>query len=747
MPTKATKTAAVKKTATVTKRKPRVRKDNARAAVVSLGDIMNQSRTATKKPLTNPYRQHPTVHKCISILSQNGAQVPFIIYTRDRERGRQEDALSMRMRMRSLMYRRIVRGDLRRSTKDFMRSEGYKEVTTGPLSELFDRPNPVQSGVQFWEMVLTHLTYSGECDVINLDRENPTQIPSELWPLAPSFFTPSPMNAAVPTAWKYTPSNTAVGKGGILQPFQLIRPRLCNPESFTRGQSPLEVAEMGLQMDWAARLYNGAFFNNDASAGGYFLTDRPMTEPQREEWIREWNREHRGGANAFTWSLLHNVKEVVFAGATPKDVQFPTLAKMNKEEVAMLYGIPMVLLANTETIPNAKDKAERRGFWMTTMIPLINHLEDVFWSELFQWVEGGRYWGVFDLSAVDALQEDVNEKLTQAKQFFDMRVPFNMINERLELGFPPVPGGDVVLVPAGMMPVEMAGLFTSTPQPSSPPAEGGQHAHAHAHEETETRLLRPDKFKYLVGDWTNKFHDKYRTYLFNYRKALLKRLDYVFSHRADCGDIADYIVANQEEWDALLASTTRGVYFDAADAAMKLTAKELGASPFEVGTSPETMKAMEERILRIKGTNTTLRESLRTQMMDALQGGTSIGEFQGVVKDVLNFQSYRALTIARTEMAGIMGDARFTQMEEAGVERVAWSTAGASAVPPPRPEHLAAEQMGPVPYGTVFGATGCRYPGDSNGPADQVINCRCVLVPVVQRIWTGGGFARVQDPF
>ena len=62
---------------------------------------------------------------------------------------------------------------------------------------------------------------------------------------------------------------------------------------------------------------------------------------------------------------------------------------------------------------------------------------------------------VFDISTVKALQADLKEKVEIAKEFWGMGVPFDIINEKLELGFPKFEGSNFGYLPYSLAPAGM----------------------------------------------------------------------------------------------------------------------------------------------------------------------------------------------------------------------------------------------------------------------------------------------------
>jgi uncharacterized protein with gpF-like domain len=76
-----------------------------------------------------------------------------------------------------------------------------------------------------------------------------------------------------------------------------------------------------------------------------------------------------------------------------------------------------------------------------------------------------------------------------------------------------------------------------------------------------------------------------------------------------------------------------------------------------------------------------------------------------------------------------MGAARDAAMDQLGVEKIAWGTAGDGEV---RDTHVVNAAIGPIKRGETF-PNGCRYPCDPAGAAGETINCRCVAIPVLEK--------------
>jgi len=146
-----------------------------------------------------------------------------------------------------------------------------------------------------------------------------------------------------------------------------------------------------------------------------------------------------------------------------------------------------------------------------------------------------------------------------------------------------------------------------------------------------------------------------------------------------------------------------------------------------------------EKITQIAGTTRKRTLSLvRGVLEDGTERGLGIPEIKrnlikAVGDDLKGNTRARARAIAQTEIIGGSNRAAVYAAESTGLNyRKFWSTSG---LPNIRATHIAAEsysqQVGGLRRDQLF-PNGLMFPGDPNGSADEIINCRCTLLIVVQ---------------
>jgi SPP1 gp7 family putative phage head morphogenesis protein len=82
--------------------------------------------------------------------------------------------------------------------------------------------------------------------------------------------------------------------------------------------------------------------------------------------------------------------------------------------------------------------------------------------------------------------------------------------------------------------------------------------------------------------------------------------------------------------------------------------------------------------------------------------------------------------IARTETATVTSGVRYEVFQTNNIEKQEWLTAKDSRV---RESHME-EDGNIVNVGEPFPVTHLHYPSEDGGPAEEVISCRCVALPV-----------------
>ena len=120
--------------------------------------------------------------------------------------------------------------------------------------------------------------------------------------------------------------------------------------------------------------------------------------------------------------------------------------------------------------------------------------------------------------------------------------------------------------------------------------------------------------------------------------------------------------------------------------------------------------------------------SIKTLLTEGYQTGKGINYVANLlIKRFDQLQTWEAQRIARTEIHNSHNTAVMDTYQELGVEYTMWISAGDDGRT--RDSHLEVDGE-IIPVGGTY-SNGLKYPGDTDGPIEEWINCRCSNAPYV----------------
>lgn len=149
-----------------------------------------------------------------------------------------------------------------------------------------------------------------------------------------------------------------------------------------------------------------------------------------------------------------------------KDMEFQATRARVADSVRTVYRTSKTALGMTEDVNRATARVMKRQHWEGVLIPQATYAEDLLDSRLFTRPRTGDLtWGCFDFSTVEALREDLADRVDVAKGLATVGWTPRDINNRLELGGEEKPWWDTWYRPAKLVPVNAA---ETTPEPAPP---------------------------------------------------------------------------------------------------------------------------------------------------------------------------------------------------------------------------------------------------------------------------------------
>jgi len=616
-----------------------------------------------------------------------------------------------------------------------------------PWQARLDRPNYLTDKYTFMEGVIGHLLLNGNVWSLPFPPGY-NGVPDSIWTIKQTNIEKrTDKTTGNLIGWQYKPSSSTSIPLGF---NEVAHVKLWNPDDSIMGQSPLEAGAISIQSHYKAAKYNEYFFDNGAVPGGVLSTDQILRDKQFERAKQQFESRHQGFSKAHRVAVLEQNLKYTQAGLSQADMQFLDLQKYSRETILQIYGMKKAIISVTDDLNHATERGQRKQWWQSTLLPIMRLVTSAFNFIFFQQISNLRI--RFDTSKVEALQEDYNQKVGTGKQLFDMGVPFNAINDKLELGFDDFAWADMGYLPAGLIPATMAGQNQAQQASSTPPKKSSYEVAQAATWDTlwidtnyntvdtvdtvdtdspYIEVVKNNLDDYIQKVWDSvmavtepieaRFESKIKRLFFDMRKQSLGLL-----YKKSVEDLEG---ASFGKAATQMSEYAYPFYIDALNAGSESLAGELGIVINLNLNDPRVQEELWNWSIKIRGTVGTVRRQINAVLQGGSESGLSIDQIADSIKQVFNVASSRARTIARTEIVGASNFARSYQIEQTSFQEKQWFTAMDERV---REDHRQMHDkktkvgaMWILPSGASL-----RYPGDWRGPAKAIINCRCIEVVV-----------------
>lgn len=201
-------------------------------------------------------------------------------------------------------------------------------------------------------------------------------------------------------------------------------------------------------------------------------------------------------------------------------------------------------------------------------------------------------------------------------------------------------------------------------------------------------------------------------------------------------ELAALVLENQRKWGdelwAALSGPYKSVVEDSAAAAQKL----VGGALIEASHPDVVQFMLSKQIKVVEGPMSVVAERVKRAIVEAMTSVGAEGTLADRVRESLEAIEHelralqdqlgtRAAMIARTESSAASNAARTAQFSDSGISEHEWASAGDELV---RDLHMIDGERRRIEERF---SNGLRYPGDPEGAAGNVINCRCTTVPVI----------------
>lgn len=601
---------------------------------------------------------------------------------------------------------------------------GEEEVEKHPAVDLFKYVNPWLSRFELFQALTIFQKLKGEAFIVFPETVGQAvgrgKIPTMMLVPNPDYMKHVVGDEGI-KAWVYKhPQKEAVP----LELDNVIHFKEFNPYNQYRGMSKIDCLKLGMRIDFKAAQYNDAFFENYAVPEGLVVMPPDCGEEEFNRIKDEWIKRHEGKKRSHRVGFAYGGVDFKALGISQKDMEFLESRRYAREEVLALLEVPKGLLSITDDLNYATLIGLKKSFWEEGVIPSQTKMEDKLETDFFE-KRAPDVRGRFDRSNVPALKEDMKEKVETAERLFKMSWPINAINEKLKLGFDEVPWGDVGYLPFNTVPVGSE--------------EEGKEEKKQAEEITVADFPDSNFPKKEIRDkiWFNyddrakpletRFESKVKSFFYEQRKKILALL-----HKTERGQKrseADVMVFNWDEEKERLVKVAMPMVGLIMEEGFEFALTLIGEGSFDI-SHPEAVAWLDKKVPKIKDIVETVKKRIMKQVITGIEEGETIDQIADRIKGEYNMTASRARTIARTETGGAFNAGEEMTFRNNDVEEKEWLTAKFEV----RESHDGMDGQ-IVKINEKFKTDAGNYllyPGDPEGPAGEIINCRCALLPVVE---------------
>ena len=624
---------------------------------------------------------------------------------------------------------------------------GEEFVEDHPWNVRLRNPNYLLNMTRFLTAICTHLQIEGEIFCVPFPWEYTAEVPESLFLIPSASMLTRKNDQGGLIGWKYlVPGSNDIN----FDIGQVCHFWFYNPYDPFRGHSPLKAGKIPVGTDYKASKYNQIFFDKGALNSGLITTDQSLS-PQQLDKVQEKIQEkfNTGNQSAHQLAVLQKGLHYESMGSTHKDMEFGALKDQTRESIMQIFGVRKSIISETKNINRAVSETEKQNWWESTLLPITKLIEEALTFTFFGIDSPLQF--KFDTSNVQALQKNLGEQVDIGLKLLQMNFTPNEINKRLDLGFEEKPWRNYCFVPFGTTPVgETIGVDQFTYEPERPMLPEPEEEPEEIEEESIIDITpkhvakeigrKQIEFELKTNHNTillwkgivkstkpieRKFAERTKKAFFQMRKNVLRwvydQQKNIFVLTENLSDIEKLLAKPM----AQLKREADALYEESLMEGLRTLALELGIAPdADLLSRPDVVEYLKNKVAKLVRVSDTINNQVTNVIAEAVESELELDKVVEQLKERFNFARTRAKTVARTEVFGAVNHGRQVLMEESSFKRKKWFTAIDENVRTPHME--AHDQDKPIGKPFIVGGEELMHPGDPEGSAGNIINCRCI---------------------
>jgi len=287
------------------------------------------------------------------------------------------------------------------------------EITSNPAFDVWKKPSPFHSRQNFWMAAYGYLDMAGE-NFIYLMRDSENQPPRGMIQLRPDRIEIVADKKEYIKGYIYR-----IGGQDIpFQPWEIYYVRYFNPVDDYRGLSPIRAFANDIILELNSVHWAKDFFKSGAKPSGLLKTPDTLDEVAFKRLEKQFRDKYTGAdSKAQGIIILEGESDFTPFSMNPRDAEFLKQREFSKDAIMSALGVPPIMimdLKKSSVLQNTE--VQRRLFWTETLRPMYKMYEELINTDLMPLFGVDGAYVEFDVSKIEALKEDRNEK---AKRYFE----------------------------------------------------------------------------------------------------------------------------------------------------------------------------------------------------------------------------------------------------------------------------------------------------------------------------------------